>query len=299
MTAFSALEAYDLIRFAEHLQERLAAASASLSQKRGLKAEKEWLVIAEQVLREAREPSQPMLEKVRALPELAEVREEYAGTFQNPWVDLLEKLLAGITFHCGPRDPIIEALFPHQKFPVLRKATRDGVEEYHRDFQRRLKSSYVTRMLAEPAFSFAGPVLEQLAASYEKWMSCFSGATSISEAEAAELRKEASITARRLDLAIRQAKLLAEAALAPVFGAFEEAGLNAKPKKRTVKAARRSDGPSEEPAEAPAAEEPEAVPETAAPAEPPAPPQAEEAAPPAAEPVKPKRRKNAAETPAA
>src|SRR5689334_3735022 len=111
MISLSPLEAYDLIRFSEHLQERLDAAAAELAPRRGLTLEKEWLGTAQRLMREASEGASGLLERARALPELAEVRQEFAAVFQNQWVDALERLLAGITFHIGGRDPVIEALF--------------------------------------------------------------------------------------------------------------------------------------------------------------------------------------------
>ncbi|MBI5543223.1 MAG: hypothetical protein HY901_05005, partial [Deltaproteobacteria bacterium] len=224
--ALSTIEAYDLVRFADHLQERLAAAQGELSPKRGLKPEKDWLAAAAALLTVGREPTAGLLEKVRGLPELVEVRDEYASEFQGLWVDALERLHAGITFHAGNRDPIIEALYPHQKFPALRRADKEGVLDYAKELERRLKSSYVSRLLAQPAYAFAGPVLEVIAAASAKWQSAFVG-EGMGEEQAGELRKELISNAKKLDLAVKQARLLAEAALAPVPGMFEEQGLAA------------------------------------------------------------------------
>lgn len=296
--ALSPLEAYDLVRFADHLQERLAAAEGELSPKRGLKAEKEWLSTAAALLQAAREPSQGLLEKVRGLPELSEVRDEYGAEFQGQWVDALERLLAGITFHAGNRDPIIEALYPHQKFPALRRADKDALRDYAKELERRLKSSYVSRMLAQPNYAFAAPVLELIAQAWAKWQSAFEG-EGMAEELAVELRKELLAAARRLDLAIKQARLLAEAALAPAPGMFEELGLAAKPKKRSKPAPRPAkeegaEAPRDEATPAPAEAAPEEKAEEPAPAPAPA-----EAAPapapqkkePATPGTKPKRRR--------
>ncbi len=302
--ALSPIEAYDLIRFSDLLQDRLAAAEGELSPKRGLKAEKEWLAAASVLLKAAREPVAGLLEKVRGLPELVEVRDEYAAEFQGHWVDALERLLAGITFHAGNRDPIIEALYPHQKFPALRRADKDGVLEYAKELERRMKSSYVSRMLTSPNYAFATPVLEALAAAYAKWQSAFVG-EGMSEDQASELRKELVSNAKKLDVAVKQARLLSEAALAPVPGMFEEMGLAAKPKKRTKpnpKPAKKEDGSEAEGEEAAPAEAVEEQAEPAEAAEPapekPAPEKAEakkadKSEKPAAEAAKPKKRKAA------
>lgn len=311
--ALSTIEAYDLVRFADSLQEKLAHAADELAQKRALKSEKEWLSAAAALLKAAREPTAGLLEKVRGLPELSEVRDEYAAEFQGQYVDALEKLVAGFTFHTSAKDPIIEALYPNQKFPALRKAEREVVEEYQKDLEKRAKGAYAARQLASPTYAFAPPVLEAIAAAFAKWQTAFVG-VGMSEDDAAELRKELVSDAKKLDLAVKQAKLLAEAALAPVNGMFEEMGLSARPKKRSAKpakpakegeeAAAKADEPPK--AEAAAEEKPakkekeekaekdEPKKEEAAPAE----AKKEEAAPASAEAVKPKKRKAANGVPA-
>lgn len=308
--ALTTIEAYDLVRHADQLQEKLARAGEELAQKRALKSEKEWLAAAAALLKAAREPTAGLLEKVRGLPELSEVRDEYAAEFQGQYVDALEKLVAGFTFHTSPKDPIIEALYPHQKFPALRKAEREAVDEYQKELEKRQKGAYVARLLGQPNYAFALPVLEAIAAAHAKWQTAFAG-MGMGEDEAAELRKELISGAKKLDLSVKQAKLLAEAALAPVAGMFEETGLAARPKKRTPKVAKpaakaEEDGKPEDqaaPAETKAEAEAEPVAKEQPAAEEPAakkgePPAAEAKAAPAqpavAEPVKPKKRKAAA-----
>ena len=238
----SPLEAYDVIRHSALLSERLAAAQAELEKKRGLKAEKEWLRAAGDLLGAAREPSQGIIERARGLPGLEEARDELGAVSQGLWVDALERLLAGITFHAGPRAPVIEAVFPHAKLPALRKASREAALGFAEDLERRMKTSYVTRTFAEPAFAFALPVLDQLASAFAQWQAVYSG-EDMPEPQAAEVLKELLAAAKRLELACRQAKLLADAALAPCGGLFEELGLSAKPKRRSAR-------PKEQPGEA-------------------------------------------------
>ena len=281
----SMLEAYDLVRFADHLQARLAAAEGELSPKRGLKSEKEWLAAAAALLSQAREPTKGLLEKVRRLAELAEVRDEYAAEFLGQWVDALERLLAGITFHAGNRDPIIEALFPHLKLAGLRRADRNTVLDFAKEMQRRAASSYVSRMLGQPSYAFAAPVLEALAQAFAKWQSAFAD-EELPEQEAAQLQKDLASCAKKLEVPVKQAKLLSEAALAPAPGLFEEMGLAARPKKRAKAAAKEAAKGGEEGAAAPqcSAEPPTASAEAGE-----APPSSTGVEP-AAEPVKPKRR---------
>ncbi|MGZ3457462.1 MAG: hypothetical protein ACXU86_03035 [Archangium sp.] len=229
--SLSTLEAYDLVRFAEAFDSRLAAADELLAGRPGMEREKEWLATAIQIVRTERAPAPALLEKVRDLPELGEVREEFAFTCQSLWVDALEKLHAGITFCASSRAPVIEALFPHIKFPQLRRASRDALLEFVANYERRLKSSYVARILARDDFSFVRPVLDQVATAYAQWQSCFTP-VQLPHEQAAPLRAELIVLGKKLDIALRQARCLAEAALAPLPDVFENSGLAAKPRKR-------------------------------------------------------------------
>lgn len=263
-----ALEAYETLRLAELLHERLNAATAAVANKRVISQEKQWLQTARDLLAAGRTEAASTIERARMLPELLEVRAELASTVQQHWVDALEKLLAGITFQAGSRAPLIETMFPHQKFPALRKAAREAVAAYQADFERRLKLSYVQRMLQDESYAFMGPCVEAVAQRYGEWNASFSS-DSMDDALAEPIRKELIALGEQQELLCRQAKLLAEAALLPIEGAFEEHGLSAKARKRQkpkkVDAAPSAPEPEPEPVveakeEAPA---PEAPPEAA------------------------------------
>lgn len=249
----SPIEAYDLIRHAALLAERLAAAEAELEKKRGLAKEKEWLRAAVEVLSVAREPTHAIVERARGLPGLEEVRDELGAVFQELWVDALERLLAGITFHAGPRAPLIEAVFPLVKLGPLRKARRESALSFADDLGRRMKTAYVMRTLAEPAFVFAQPVLDAVASAFAQWQDVYSG-ESLPEPEAAQVLKELLAAAKRVELASRQARLLAEAALAPCGGLFEELGLSVKPRRRPARAKEQPAAPAREEVAAPQAD---------------------------------------------
>jgi hypothetical protein len=229
--SLSTLEAYDLIRFAEAFEARLATASDVIAEREGLEPEKEWMATALRLVREALTPAPALIERAKDLPELEEAREEFSFQQQNLWVDSLEKLHAGITFCASSRAPVIEALFPHLKFPQLRRAPQEAVNEFATAYERRLKSSYVTRIFMQDDFGFVRPVVDQVAKAYASWQASLTPA-SLSDALALPLRMELVAVGERLDIAVRQARLLAEAALVPVPGAFDSTGLAAKPKRR-------------------------------------------------------------------
>ncbi len=227
----STLESYELIRFAEAFEARLATAGEMLTGRPGLEPEKSWLATALELVRTARAPTEGVLDRVKDLPELEEAREEYAFHQQGLWVDALEKLHAGITFTASSRAPVIEALFPHLKFPQLRRAPRDAVLEYATSYERRTKSTYVTRIFARDDFALVRPVMEQVLAAHTAWRSSHEPAPLTPEQENL-LREELVSLGRKLDQSLRQARLLAEAALVPAPTVYEAAGLNLKPKRR-------------------------------------------------------------------
>lgn len=227
----STLESYELIRFAEAFEARLATAGEMLAGRPGLESEKRWLADALELVRTSRAPSAGVLDRVKDLPELEEAREEYAFHQQGLWVDALEKLHAGITFTASSRAPVIEALFPHVKFPQLRRAPRDAVLEYATSYERRTKSAYVTRIFAREDFALVRPVMEQVSTAHAAWRSSHEPAPLTPEQENV-LREELVALGRKLEGALRQARLLSEAAMVPVPSVHEAAGLSLKPKRR-------------------------------------------------------------------
>jgi hypothetical protein len=232
--SLSTPEAYDLIRFSEAFEVRLVTASDMLADREGLALEKEWMGTALRLVRSGLAPAPALIGRAKDLPELEEAREEFCFQQQNLWVDALEKLHAGITFCASSRSPVIDALFPHLKFPQLRRASQEMVSEFATAYERRLKSSYVTRIFSQDDFAFVRPVVDQVAQAYAAWQASLAPAN-LSEAQTAPLRAELISVGTRLDTAVRQARLLAEAALVPVPGAFDSTGLAARPKRRAGK----------------------------------------------------------------
>ncbi|GEN09362.1 hypothetical protein SAMN05443572_10913 [Myxococcus fulvus] len=227
----STLESYELIRFAEAFEARLATAGEMLAGRPGLDAEKSWLATALELVRTTRAPAAGVVDRVKDLPELDEAREEFAFHQQGLWVDALEKLHAGITFTASSRAPVIEALFPHLKFAQLRRAPRDTIFEYATSYDRRTRSAYVTRIFARDDFALVRPVMEQVATAHAAWRSSHEPAPLSPEQEEV-LREELVSLGRKLEVALRQARLLSEAALVPVPSVHEAAALGLKPKRR-------------------------------------------------------------------
>jgi hypothetical protein len=231
MTMHSLLDAFDAVSYSEQLWRRLEAASAELSKKQGLKDEKAWLETARLRVVAAREGIGDLLTRVLRLPEMEPVREDQARVLQNEAVDAVEKLHAGITFAAGSRAPIIEALYGKLKLPVLRRCDREDFEKFCVDFEKRLNTSYAKRMFADPSYELVVPALEQLRKAFAVWRGVFSDVP-LSESEAQGLKDELDAAARRVELPCRQARLLAEAALAPLKDLLENTSVAQKPKRR-------------------------------------------------------------------
>jgi hypothetical protein len=226
------LRAYDWIRLADQIGEQLSAARAKLAESGDHAKEMAWLAEASELVSQDREGRDALLSKARRLPELASVRQEHAADLIAPWVDALEHLHAGIVYHAGLRSPLIEALFPHKKFDGLRRANVESAQTYGTDFMRRLRSSYLERLLARDEFAFARPSVDEVVAKYAALAP--DGEAALEEAEAAEVNAALGACARQLELAIKQARLLAEAALSPLPGTFEELAMRNKPKTRSA-----------------------------------------------------------------
>jgi hypothetical protein len=227
----SPLDAFDLVAHSEQLHARLDAASAELSKKQGLKDEKAWLETARQRVANARQGIGNLLTRVLRLPELEGVKEDQARVLQNAAVDAVERLQSGISFAAGARAPLLEALYGKLKVPVLRRCDREDFEKFCVDFEKRLNTGYAKRMFADPTFGVVAPALQQLHEAFATWRGVFSTET-VPEAELQALRDELDAVARRLELPCRQARLLAQAALAPLKELLDDSGLAQKPKKR-------------------------------------------------------------------
>ena len=274
----SVIEAFELLSFTEVLAERVRTAAETASPKQGFKNEKTWLQQAVDLISTSTEGVKALVKSAVKLPELAQLREEHAQEFQNAVIDAVEKLQGGITFQHGSRSPLLEALFGTLKLPQLRRADRESFQTFCTEFEKRLNSGYSKRMLADPGFAFALPVVSQWQQSVAQWQQAFTPEP-LEETEATALRDQLVRAAEDLEVPLRQVRLLCEAALAPLKNGFEESGIGQKPK-RKIKAVPTSpvsaSAPAEEKTEvvtevtaaepaAPAAEQPKKARKKAAP----------------------------------
>lgn len=228
-------EAFDVVAWSQTLLERLETAQGELDKKQGLKDEKGWLMLAIDRLAASRGELGDLNQRAMRLPELESAREEHARTLQNTAVDAIERLQAGVTFVAGTRAPLLEALFGKVKLPQARRVDREDFERFVADFEKKLSSSYCKRIMAESSFTPVVPVIDQVRGAVAAWRAGFSPEP-LTPSEESLLRDEIVAHARRLELPMRQARLLAEAALAPLKNAFDDSGIGQKPKRRKSEA---------------------------------------------------------------
>jgi hypothetical protein len=235
MSALSIQEAQDLATFATQTAERLALASARFDAEHDARTEERgWLAVAARRVSEGLEGVQAALLEAAPLPEFANARKVKSETLSNAWADAIEGLFDAIVANVSANGPLIEALFPHQRFASLRRPG-SAAHNFWLEFERRADSSYVRRLCSDPEYQFLPPLLEAAKAS-ERAVREAASPRALPEAQSEALRGGVSAAAEALELALRQARSLTEAAFAATPTAVSELGLDAKPKRRAARA---------------------------------------------------------------
>ncbi len=233
--SFSIQEAQDLTAFATHTTQRLTLASARFdAEHAGASDERGWLEVAAQRVTAALEQLQTALLEAAPLPEFASARKLKSETLSNAWADAIEGVFDAIVANVSANGPLIEALFPHQRFASLRRPG-SAAHNFWLEFERRADSGYVRRLCGDPEYQFLPPLLEAAKAS-ERALREGASPRALPEAQAEALRARVSSAAEALELALRQARALTEAAFAATPSALSELGLDAKPKRRPLRA---------------------------------------------------------------
>lgn len=229
----SLVDAFEAVAQAQRLLPRLDAAADELAKVKDLGDEKKWLESARKKLRKASEGTAPdLLIRTLRLPELESLRPEHARAVQGAVVDALEQVQASIVVVAGPRAALLEALYFKLKAPVLRKCSREEFEAFYAEFDKRLRSGYAKRMLGDPDYASVVVTIEGFHRSFQTWREIFAE----DSVEDPALREELEEAAKRMELAGRQARLLAQAALAPLRDFVDVAQLLALDPKRKAKA---------------------------------------------------------------
>ncbi|HEX7841002.1 MAG TPA: hypothetical protein VF469_26175 [Kofleriaceae bacterium] len=227
------VESFELLVHAEQLAPRLEAAATALAQLPELDEEKGWLAAARARLGAARvESHRDLLNRALRLPELAGLKGERGKLLQSAIADEVERLQAGIAYSGGARSPLLDVLFHNLKVPALRKCSRPELERFCAEIERRLASSYARRMFTGKPYAAVTPTVQALEAEIATWRSAFIEPPLDGQA-AASLRDELAAAGRTVELSLRQARLLAQAALLPVTELLDAADvITAKAKRR-------------------------------------------------------------------
>ncbi|NVB79688.1 MAG: hypothetical protein HOV81_14930 [Kofleriaceae bacterium] len=219
------VESFELLVEAEQLAPRLEAAANALTQLPELEAERGWLAAARERLATTRVTSYGnLLDRALRLPELESLKGERGKLLQAAIADEFERLQAAITLAGGPRSPLLEMLLQNLKVPALRKCGVPEVERFSAELERRLASAYARRVLATDRYSPVAPNLSAVASAIATWRSVFIEPPLADDA-ATGVRDELAAAGRSVELALRQARLLAQAALLPAAELLDAAGV--------------------------------------------------------------------------
>ncbi|HYP88749.1 MAG TPA: hypothetical protein VEQ59_11360 [Polyangiaceae bacterium] len=234
MSSFSIQEAQDLAAFAGQSVERLAAARALFDSTHDeASEERRWLETATQRVTGALEGLRRALLEAAPLPEFAGARKVKSEALSNAWADAIESVFDAIVANVSANGPLVEALFPHQRFAALRRPG-SSAQNFWLEFERRAESTYVRRLCSDPEYAFLPPLLEAAKTS-ERSLREALAPRPLPEAQALELREAVSLAAEGLELALRQARSLSEAAFAATPARVSELGLDAKAKRRAAR----------------------------------------------------------------
>ena len=231
MSSVSLQEAQDLVTFAGQTLERLVMASERLADAGDEQAEeKGWLVTAALRVRAGVEDTQAALLEGAELPEFASKRKVKSEELSAAWADAVEGVFDAIVANVSGNGPLIEALFPHQRFDSLRKPGA-AAQNFWLEFERRSESAYVRRLCGDPSYEFLPPLLAA-AKETERALRDSAKPKPLPPAREAKLRERISVAAERLELSLRQARALCEAAFAATPAVMNELNLDTKPKRR-------------------------------------------------------------------
>lgn len=222
-------EAKELLSFSLQIQAGLRAAQERLPAP-GHDEEQSWLAAAGRRIRVRADELEAALADAIALPEFESERQARARAQFEAWVDAAEGLLIGLSTHASPQSPLIEVLFPHQKFERVRRGGATA-RAFMLEIEKRRHTAYIVRLSGEPEYAFLPPLLEQLDGA-KRELERREEPIQASDEQLAALRGAVYARADALRTALARARLLAEAALLEHPGWLTEIGLDAKPRSK-------------------------------------------------------------------
>jgi hypothetical protein len=228
-------EAKELIGFALQIIAGLRSAEHRLSIASEYDEERSWVTAAQRRVQSAVSGVEAALAAAFELPEFEAERQKQGAALFEAWVEAVEGLYLAISSEASPNSPLIEVIFPHQKFDKLRRGGT-AARAYLADVERRRRASYVLRLGSEPEYAFSkAPFarLEEAKAAHER----HERPIELAPEDETALRDTVRVASDELRAVLHQARLLAEAALNAMPGGLAELGLDAKPRKRALRGA--------------------------------------------------------------
>jgi hypothetical protein len=229
----SIAEARELVSFATRCVEALRSAGQRLPPELELEEERTWLGAAARRVEQHVAGVDRAIAAAVALPEFAVERQAQRQALFDAWVDSVEGLLVGISSQLSANSPLIEVLFPHQRFDKLRRGGT-AARAYMSELERRRRTAYIVRLAGEPEYEFLRALLgrfDDAKVALEE----HEQPITLSADELTALRNSVLVAADALRGVLHQARLLADAALSAYPGWFGDLGLDAKPKRRAVR----------------------------------------------------------------
>ena len=190
--------------------------------------EQRWLLIAAQRLAAAVTVLRTRLEQSLALPELKPLRQERAQRLEQEWLVGVRQLFEALVREVGLTSPLVESLFPHQRFEKLERGGA-VLRAFRTDYETRRASSYVRRLEADPEH----PRLAALLAGVDRAGAALAELTGgVDEVAADAMRVTIAEADQALERTLLQARALCEAALIEYPSRLLGLGFHDRPKKR-------------------------------------------------------------------
>jgi hypothetical protein len=221
----------DRMALAERVTAKLAEPSLLLSELPADAEERRWLAVAAQRLAASVAVLRSRVEESLALPELRPLRVQREQRLEQEWVSGVRHLFEALVREVGQTSPLVESLFPHQRFEKLDRGGA-ALRAFRAEYETRRASSYVRRLEADPEHPRLAGLLEGVDRASAALLALTSaGDDGVNDALRANIVDAGQVLAR----ALQQARALCEAALIEYPERLLELGFNERAKKRSAR----------------------------------------------------------------
>ena len=206
--------------------------------------EQRWLTVAAQRLTATAAEVRSRVDQALSLPELKALRIERAQRLEREWAAALRELFASLVREVGQTSPLVETLFPHQRFEKLERGGA-ALRTFRPEYEVRRNSAYVRRLEGDPEH----PRLAGLLAEMDHASAALSALEAPSEdpLTAEALRASISQAGRALERSLQQARALCEAAFVDQPERLLDLGWNERGKKRSARPLAAAEASSDSP----------------------------------------------------